>query len=80
MSTTAGTAPTPQVGDHVVLRGTRIVGDVTRVEDGDGQGRVSVKVTAVIGKADGSKAARAWRGAWITCTPALVSPQLPSPN
>jgi hypothetical protein len=63
----------PLVGDHVILRGTRIVGDVARVEGNGGQGRVSVKVTEVLGKSSTSKAARAWRGAWLTCQPTMVA-------
>jgi hypothetical protein len=60
----------------VGLQGTRIIGDVARV----GDGHVTVKVTAVLGKAHGSKAARALRGAWITCTPGQVALQPPSAN
>ena len=63
-------AVTPSIGDHVIVRGTRIVGDVAHVE---GQARISVKVTEVLGKKSGSKTARAWRGAWLTCAPTMVS-------
>lgn len=68
----------PRVGDQVVLRGTRVVGEVARVEPGDEHGRISVKVTAVSGKAHGSKMARAWQGAWLTCPAAMVAPLPPS--
>ena len=61
------------VGDHVILRGTRIAGDVARVEANSDHPRVSVRVTAVLGKSPTSKTARAWQGAWVTCTPALVT-------
>ena len=63
----------PRVGDHVILRGTRIVGSVAHVEGDSDQGRVSVKVTEVLGKSSTSKTARAWRGAWLTCTPSMVA-------
>lgn len=71
---------TPRVGDHVILRGTRIVGDVTHVEGERDQARISVKVTEVVGKKATSKMARAWRGAWVTCTPELVATTSPSAN
>jgi hypothetical protein len=80
MSTMQETEMTPRVGDHVMVRGTRLVGDVTRVEARDGDDRVSVKVTAVLGKKAKSKTARAWRGAWVHCAPALVAPLEPSTN
>ena len=69
----------PRVGDLVVLRGTRVIGEVARIDPGDEHDRVSVKVTAVAGKAHGSKMARAWQGAWLTCSSAMVSP-LPPPS
>ena len=69
-----------RVGDHVILRGTRIVGDVTHVDGDSDQARISVKVTEVVGKKASSKTARAWRGAWVTCTPALVATVSPSTN
>ena len=70
-------AVTPSIGDHVIVRGTRIVGDVAHVE---GQARISVKVTEVLGKKSGSKTARAWRGAWLTCAPTMVCTAPPSSN
>jgi hypothetical protein len=70
----------PRIGDHVILRGTRIVGDVTHVEGESNQARISVKVTEVVGKKATSKMARAWRGAWVTCTPELVATTSPSAN
>ena len=70
----------PRVGDHVILRGTRIVGDVTQVAGEHDQARISVKVTEVVGKKASSKMARAWRGAWVTCTPELVTTTSPSAN
>jgi hypothetical protein len=51
-------ATTPDVGDRVVLSGTRIVGDVKDLMRGDD--RVVLKVTAVLGTAPGTKRARAW--------------------
>ena len=66
---------TLHVGDHVALKGTHVVGDVTCVEGTSGQVRISLKVTDVVGKSRTSKAARAWRGAWVTCTPDIVVPQ-----
>ena len=71
-------AAAPRVGDHVVLRGTRIVGDVAHVEGNSAQARISVKVTEVLGKKSTSKAARAWRGAWVTCAPTMVVTMSPS--
>jgi hypothetical protein len=68
----------PRVGDHVILRGTRVVGDVAHVEGNSDDARISVKVTEVVGKKPTSKTARAWRGAWVTCTPALVATTSPS--
>jgi hypothetical protein len=64
-------ATSPDVGDRVVLSGTRIVGDVKGLIRGDD--RVILKVTAVLGAAPGSKQARAWQGAWVTCLPEMVS-------
>ncbi len=75
MAGAPATEATPSVGDHVVLRGTRIVGDVTCIEGAGGQVRIILKVTDVLGKKDTSKAARAWRGAWVTCTPDVVAPR-----
>jgi hypothetical protein len=80
MSKARAAETTPRVGDHVSLRGTHIVGDVARVEANSGQVRISLKVTEVLGKSETSKAARAWRGAWVTCTPELVAPLPPSRN
>lgn len=77
MSMTHVSEAAPRPGDHVILRGTRIVGDVAHVED---EGRISVKVTAVVGKSSTSKAARAWRGAWVTCPPTMVATVAPSTN
>ena len=74
MITTELSTPAPHIGDHVVLKGTRIVGDVTRIEGDTGDSRVMIKVTDVLGKPHESKAARAWRGAWVTCAPAMVAP------
>jgi len=68
------------VGDHVLLRGTRIIGDVAHVEGHSDRARLSVKVTEVLGKPPTSKAARAWRGAWLTCPPAMVATMPPSSN
>jgi hypothetical protein len=62
------------VGDHVILQGTRIAGDVARIESDSDHPRVSVRVTAVLGKSPTSKTARAWQGAWVTCMPAMVIP------
>jgi len=62
------------VGDVVMLQGTRVVGNVRRVDGHDGHGCLSVQVTSVRGKKAGSKAARAWKGAWITCPPEMVAP------
>ena len=59
-------------GTHVALQGTRIVGDVKRIHRSDGRDRVTLKVTAVVGKSRTSKKARAWQGAWVTCTPEMV--------
>jgi hypothetical protein len=69
----------PNIGDRVALRGTRIVGDVKRIDDDGGNDRVVLKVTAVVGKSGGSKATRAWRGAWVTCVPELLRPH-PAPT
>jgi hypothetical protein len=74
MSSARVAGVSPRVGDQVILRGTRIAGDVARVEGNSGHTRVSVKVTAVLGKPRTSTMARAWRGAWITCAPAMVTP------
>ena len=70
----------PRIGDHVIVRGTRIVGDVAHVEGDDSQARISVKVTEVLGKKSTSKMARAWRGAWLTCAPTMVSTAPASSN
>jgi hypothetical protein len=70
LNTTHGTGALLRVGDRVILRGTRIVGDVAHVE---GRARISVKVTEVLGKRAASKASREWRGAWVTCTPMMVA-------
>ena len=78
MNTTHVTASAPTVGDHVILRGTRIVGDVAHVDGDDPQARISVKVTEVVGKKSTSKMARAWRGAWVTCAPTMVATVSPS--
>jgi hypothetical protein len=80
MSRARAAGTTARVGLRVSLRGTRIVGDVARVEGNSGQVRISLKVTDVLGKSATSKAARAWRGAWVTCTPELVAPLPPSLN
>ena len=64
----------PRVGDVVRLQGTNVVGNVKRVESRDGRGCLSVQVTTVRGKKRGSKAARAWTGAWVTCPPEMVTP------
>ena len=67
-------APTPmRVGDHVTIRGTRILGDVVNVNGGRAL-QVSIKVTGLRGKSPSSKNARAWQGAWVTCTPDMVAP------
>jgi hypothetical protein len=78
MSRAHATGRAPRVGDDVVIRGTRIIGDVQRIEGDGARGRLSVKVTAVLGKAYTSKATRVWRGAWITCAPEQVAPLPPS--
>ena len=78
MSRARATGQTRRVGDHVVIRGTRIIGEVRRIEGDGTRGRLSVKVTAVLGKAYTSKATRAWRGAWITCAPEQVAALSPS--
>jgi hypothetical protein len=62
----------PDLGDHVQLIGTNIVGDVRQVIRESGCDRVTFKVTSVLGKSSGSKTARALRGAWITCGPGLL--------
>jgi hypothetical protein len=80
MSGTREAQTIPCAGDQVILLGTRIVGEVTRVDVQGRQRRVSVKVSAVLGKAHGSKAARAWRGACLTCPPALLTSLSPSLN
>ncbi len=63
---------TPQVGDHVTFMGTNVTGDVQRIDRSQGHDRVSFKVTEVLGASRKSKAARAFRGAWITCQPELL--------
>jgi hypothetical protein len=66
----------PHVGDLVMLRGTRVAAEVTGVQAADGQDRVMLKVTTVLGKGPGSKMARAWKGAWVTCPPDLLLPHV----
>ena len=78
MSRAHATGQTRRVGDHVVIRGTRIIGDVRHIEGDGARSRLSVKVTAVLGKASTSKATRVWRGAWITCAPEQVAALPPS--
>ena len=80
MNSESGVRLTLRVGDHVGLRGTRIVGDVVHVSERDDQPRLIVKVTEVLGKKSTSKTARAWRGAWVTCAPTMVTTIPPSPN
>jgi hypothetical protein len=80
MSMAHVTETSPRIGDRVNLRGTRIVGDVTHIARDNAQARISVKVTEVLGKKSTSKTARAWRGAWITCPPTMVSATAPSSN
>lgn len=80
MRTWGATTVMPQIGDRVMLQGTRIVGQIAGVGVRQDEPRVSVKVTEVQGKKSGSKAARAFRGAWVHCTPALVTPLAPSSN
>ena len=63
-----------RVGDIVRLHGTNVIGNVKRVESRAGRGCLSVQVTTVRGKKRGSKAARAWTGAWVTCPPEMVTP------
>jgi len=79
MNRADGAGPSPRVGDHVLLRGTRIIGDVAHVEGHSDRARLSVKVTEVLGKPPTSKAARAWRGARFTCAP-TVATMSPSAN
>ena len=69
-------APCPtvlRVGDVVRLQGTNVIGNVKRVESRDGRGCLSVQVTTVQGKKRGSKAVRAWIGAWVTCPSEMVA-------
>ena len=80
MNTAQAAATAPKIGDQVIVRGTRIVGDVAHVEENSAEARISVKVTEVMGKSSTSKAARAWRGAWVTCAPTLVAPTSPRSN
>jgi hypothetical protein len=80
MNTANVTKTAPRVGDHVIVRGTRIVGDVAHVEGDAPQARISVKVTEVLGKKSTSKMARAWRGAWLTCAPTMVGAAPTSSN
>jgi hypothetical protein len=75
MASATATRTTLLVGDHVMLRGTRIVGDVTCVEAASDRLRIVLRVTDVIGKSRTSKTGRAWRGAWVTCIPDIVVPQ-----
>ena len=72
MSETRDTEAPLHIGDHVGLRGTRIIGDVKQL--GPGDDRIVLKVMAVIGVSPSSKMARAWQGAWVTCPPAMVAP------
>jgi len=65
---------TPHAGDHAALRGTRIVGDVKRVVGSSQGDQVVLKVTEVVGKTRTSKQARAWQGAWVTCSPTMLVP------
>jgi hypothetical protein len=69
-----------RVGDAVGIKGGRVVGTVTKLDANNGHGRVVFKVTAVLGKSSGSKAARAWQGAWVTCGPEMVDPLASQPN
>lgn len=64
----------PHIGDQVVLLGTQIVGDVTRVSGGN-QGPVSFRVTRILGKAATARSARAFHGAWVTCPAELLAPR-----
>lgn len=68
----AGT--TPHIGDQVMLRGTDIVGDVTRVGS-SGREPVSFRVTRVLGKSGTAKTSRAFHGAWVTCPAELLAPR-----
>ena len=72
MSTARLAEGPPRVGDHVAFRGTRIVGDVMHLIHRDNH--VTFKVTDILGKKPGSKKARAWRGAWVTCPVEMVAP------
>lgn len=63
----------PQVGDHVLLVGTSITGDVQRVGSSSDHGPVTFKVDAVGGWSSTSKTARALQGTWITCPPELLT-------
>jgi len=67
---------TPRIGDHVALMWTNIAADVQRIDRSLGRDQVSFKVTAVPGTSGTSKAARAFRGAWITCGPELLVTQM----
>ena len=78
MNMTAEPGRLPRVGDQVIVRGTRIVGDVAHVDANSAQAQISVKVTEVVGKSSKSKMARAWRGAWLTCAPTMVATTSPS--
>jgi hypothetical protein len=69
----------PHLGDHVGLAGTNVAGDVTRIDQRE-QDRVSFKVTTVRGKANASKTAKAFRGAWVTCSSTLLVPDPASPD
>jgi hypothetical protein len=76
VSKTPETRKPLHVGDPVALRGTRIVGNVQHVAPADD--RIVLKVTDVIDARPGSKQARAWQGAWVTCPPAMVEPLSPN--
>jgi hypothetical protein len=76
VSDTPGPNRPLHIGDHVALRGTRIVGDVKHVAPADDH--VVLKVTAVINARPDSKKARAWLGAWVTCPPSMVEPLSPN--
>jgi hypothetical protein len=71
--------PALQLGEQVGLRGTRILGDVRRIDGSSGDDRVTVKVTSLLSKSPDSKAGRAMRGAWITCASEFLG-RRPSAN
>jgi hypothetical protein len=68
------------IGQRVVLRGTAIIGSVRRIDVAAGRGRITMKIVDVFGKPPGSKAARALRGAWVTCAPEMVAPASEPPR